>query len=316
MRVLCSAVLFGAACAMTGCTDAQLGNGPGNDAGSTSGSTTGSSTGATGSSTTPDAATSGSSTGATGSSTTPDAATSGSSTGATGSSTTPDAATSGSSTGATGSLTAADAASDAPTNVVSTCNPGPASSPESSASSSNVVGNQGATIQVQDGYATLYTTSTQGTLYTSYGAQLSFVFSDFVDTLGYLTNDQVPAAGRVLFATGAVTLNSTTAPVTFAPGEYTSNSPAWTLAAYPPNCGPLVGQSEDVAFGEEMTTVTITSISDMRIAGSIDAPGADGGDMSVVFDIPLVNLNEVPDGSIFDDGPTPGPRTVGNCCLP
>ncbi len=190
-------------------------------------------------------------------------------------------------------------------------------SPPSSATGVNLVGEYGSTINIVDGFAEISSRTETGILYTLYQTTISFMFTDFPNAAGYARVDALPSGSRILFATdvegtgwgdggGSVV------------GTYPAYS--WTLEAVPSDCGN--GLEEDtVSFGSG-AQLTVSSLSETRIQGSITVPAfldgsasldasapLDPAAASLTFDIPVLRCTDA-------GGPLVGPQTSLQCCVP
>ena len=189
--------------------------------------------------------------------------------------------------------------------------PAAAVSPAGSASGTNVVASQGATINIQDGFAQITQQFTSGALNTTYTTSLYFYFTDYANALGYAEVGAVKEGSRTL-GTGFVnedwtSLTSSTAQPEFAAGTYSLDVGVVEISGYTASCQ---GQDQTI---EPEGTLTISSITSTRIQGSIvgtDAdrgPGADAGAITIDFDIPLIDVSD--GGSLLN-------VDSSRCCLP
>jgi len=186
--------------------------------------------------------------------------------------------------------------------------PAAAVSPPSSASSTNVIASQGATINIQDGYAQIVETVTSGALNTTYATSLGFTFTDYPNALGYAQANANKQGSRTLISLDGenwTSLSSMTAQPQFAAGTY-SLSGDLELYGFTSTCS---AQDELLLFEG---TLTISSITSTRIQGSLTGvneekpAGSDAGAITINFDIPL---------KVTSDGG--GASVLGvNCCLP
>jgi hypothetical protein len=179
--------------------------------------------------------------------------------------------------------------------------PAAAVSPTSSASSTNVIANGGATINIQDGYAQIVETFSSGALSTTYSTSLGFTFTDYPNALGYAEALASKQGSRTFTASAA--LSSMSAQQHFAAGTYSMSSlPA--ISGFTSTCAE---QMDPFLF---QITLTISSITSTRIQGSIVgsmSQSPDAGAITINFDIPL---NVVSDG-----GPSLANQYL-SCCLP
>jgi hypothetical protein len=182
--------------------------------------------------------------------------------------------------------------------------PAAAVSPPGSASGTNVIGMQGATINIQDGYAQIVESVASGALTTTYTTGLAFTFTDYPNALGYAEAGANKQGSRTLSRDGTpwISLSSMSAQQHFAAGTYSMvATPA--VSGFTSTC---LGQSDVFTL---QGTLTISSITSTRIRGSIvgnTPPSSDAGALTVDFDIPMM--------AISDGGPSPFGGS--NCCLP
>jgi hypothetical protein len=168
-------------------------------------------------------------------------------------------------------------------------------SPPSSASGTGVMGSNGQTLTIVDGYATIEEDVSTGPLYTTYTSSLSFVFTDYANALGYAVGSAVKEGSREVDIYGTSNFSSLRATSSvgypqFTPGSYGIGSgESESLVGY---TSTTYCTSQTEGLSTFAPTLTITAISNARIQGSFVDPGSplpDGGrPFSINFDIPVV----------------------------
>jgi hypothetical protein len=204
-------------------------------------------------------------------------------------------------------------ASEASGEAVPPCGVQTAPWPAGTASSSNMVSLSGQTIQLVDGYAVVVRYTTTGIDQTTSFTDLSFTFTDFPGAAAAGITLQAKAGSHVL--TGISWLFGTNLAATnVSVGTFFGGVQNATLATYPQGCVPGT-QTELYQLGDGIeptkltTELTITSVSDTEIAGSLIGGMPDGGLTTINFDIPLEEL--------VDNDPVPFEYPVlFSCCVP
>ena len=187
-------------------------------------------------------------------------------------------------------------------------------SPPSSANGANVVGVDGQTITIADGYATLSESNVSGPLYTSsYSSGISFTFTDFTNALGYAIEGATKGGSRVV-ALGGPELTEATGYPLFTAGSYVfgdSGSTGGTLYGFGSSSSGYCQWQDEALASDGPYTLTITAISTDWIQGTLAAQDDDERGLVVNFDIPLIS----PCGDLFAGVLQIAELPVG-CCFP